>query len=136
LNLTVITPGQNELIKSSKIFVDNSGSVSRQVCHNSTDRRCDWEEIGAFSRSEVRQIQNLIEEAKAYSLEKMENDSFCLVQPIGRFSYRAENDTLILGEGTKPCGEFYRNNSEAAKELKRILIHIKTYGKIPHEILD
>ncbi len=79
---------------------------------------CDWQLVKTLTRYEIREIANLIKDAKKGAIHPPKvGQLHCLAIPTRHLSMRADNNRILLKSGAYPCGTTTYNDSEAAKKL-------------------
>lgn len=125
-----------------RVSVDTSGRVSKNSCFIDNDcggakdcKACESKIIGYLSRSEVSRLNSTIKIIESEGVVQAEITKYCFMQPVGYFKYTANNESLLLAEGVKPCGTLLKNNSPHAMELKEFLLYVKLYERLPTSIV-
>ena len=101
------------------VRVYNSGEVYRSYCEISNGHCYPATRLAVLSHYAMNHIFNLNEEARYGVIQ--DNTPLCAAVPSEAKTYTASNGSVLLENGTYPCGMFSMNQSDAAYYLLGVL---------------
>lgn len=121
LRLEQLALGGAKLHLQREVRIYSNGDVVRLVTErNETGEKHYQTKFTNLSRREMRNIEDLIEDARTGKIEYDRNHALCLIAPDSTHRHTADNGSILLKSGHF-CLGFKRNTSVAAKELVTIL---------------
>ena len=117
LTVTPLNPSVGAQTKYLKVF--QSGQVQVTYCDAINGYCAPSTYLATLSWYAMNHIYQLTEQARYAPIET--NFPLCTAVPFESKSYTAARGSVILEDGTYPCGAFRQNTSDAAAYLLSIL---------------
>lgn len=125
LKVEAIEATNHGTIAIPEINITGDNRISAIRCR---EERCENVFLGFLSESRRAFLEDQIQAAKEAAIHWPENDARkCRALPTERFFYTADNGTVILRAGTRPCGRISYRDGREVQELVDLLDRLETY---------